>query len=202
MRNAHGSPAIPSLVGSLAETYRDATFASFSRPARQRGDARASRSQPFIARASLALAGLLVAGCLGARAADPGVHRVHLRRHARVLGQHRPDGHRPRTRWQRVDGARRLGAGRIAKVTPAGVVTEFTGGVTPGFSASGFPTGSRGPDGNVWFTEFAGGGSADHARGSGDRVSALTGEPQPDGDHRPDPTAICGSRSSRTRGGS
>jgi hypothetical protein len=35
------------------------------------------------------------------------------------------------------------------------VVTEFTGGVTAGFSANGVPVGiADGPDGNLWFTEF------------------------------------------------
>jgi streptogramin lyase len=48
------------------------------------------------------------------------------------------------------------GPGRIAKVTPAGVVTEFTGGVTPGLSAQREPANLvTGPDGNVWVTEFA-----------------------------------------------
>lgn len=36
----------------------------------------------------------------------------------------------------------------------ADVVTELTGGVTPGFSANPFPEGiTSGPDGHVWFTE-------------------------------------------------
>jgi streptogramin lyase len=36
----------------------------------------------------------------------------------------------------------------------ASVVTEFTGGVTPGFTANAFPLDiTQGPDGNVWFTE-------------------------------------------------
>lgn len=48
------------------------------------------------------------------------------------------------------------GAGRIARVTPAGAVTEFTGGVTPGLSAGRQPANLvAGPDGNVWVTEFA-----------------------------------------------
>ena len=59
----------------------------------------------------------------------------------------------------------RLGAGGIAKVTPAGVVTEFTGGVTPGFSANSFPTGiTAGPDGNMWFTEYSGAAGSDGSR--------------------------------------
>src|SRR5262245_21913361 len=41
-------------------------------------------------------------------------------------------------------------AGRIGRITPAGVVTEFSAGLTPG----GQPTEiTRGPDGNLWFTE-------------------------------------------------
>jgi streptogramin lyase len=48
------------------------------------------------------------------------------------------------------------GPGRIAKVTPAGVVTELTGGVTPGLSAGRGPANVvTGPDGNLWVTEFA-----------------------------------------------
>jgi streptogramin lyase len=47
------------------------------------------------------------------------------------------------------------GAGRIAKVTPAGVVTEFTGGVTPHLTAGRGPANLvAGPDANVWVTEF------------------------------------------------
>jgi streptogramin lyase len=47
------------------------------------------------------------------------------------------------------------GPGRIAKVTPAGVVTEYTGGVTPNLSAGRAPANLvAGPDGNVWVTEF------------------------------------------------
>ena len=45
--------------------------------------------------------------------------------------------------------------GRIAKVTPAGGVTEFTGGVTPGLRAGHVLTSvARGPDGNLWFGDF------------------------------------------------
>jgi streptogramin lyase len=40
-------------------------------------------------------------------------------------------------------------------VNPDGSVTEFTAGVTPGFTANGRPDGiTAGPDGNIWFTEF------------------------------------------------
>ena len=39
-------------------------------------------------------------------------------------------------------------------------MTEFTGGVTPGFSVDSQPVGiTAGPDGNLWFTEYAAGGS-------------------------------------------
>ncbi len=48
------------------------------------------------------------------------------------------------------------GAGRIAKVTPAGVVTEFTGGVTSGLSANRGPMDVvAGPDGDMWVTQFS-----------------------------------------------
>ena len=44
-------------------------------------------------------------------------------------------------------------AGRIGRITPAGVVTEFSAGLTPG----GQPTAiAAGPDGNLWFTEVSG----------------------------------------------
>ena len=55
--------------------------------------------------------------------------------------------------------------GRIGRITPAGVVTEFTGGITPGFSANSAPLAiTAGPDGNLWFTEYSGRADrADHA---------------------------------------
>jgi streptogramin lyase len=41
-------------------------------------------------------------------------------------------------------------AGKIGRITPAGVITEFSAGLTPG----GQPTKiTAGPDGNLWFTE-------------------------------------------------
>src|SRR5262245_10416358 len=41
-------------------------------------------------------------------------------------------------------------AGEIGRITPAGVITEFSAGLTPG----GQPTEiTAGPDGNLWFTE-------------------------------------------------
>ena len=45
-----------------------------------------------------------------------------------------------------------------ASAAAAPTVTEFTGGVTPGFSANRGPFGiTVGPDGNIWFTEVGGG---------------------------------------------
>ncbi len=44
--------------------------------------------------------------------------------------------------------------GAIARVNPDGTVSEFTGGVTQGFSAGASPEGiTTGSDGNIWFTE-------------------------------------------------
>ncbi|HTQ68510.1 MAG TPA: kelch repeat-containing protein [Solirubrobacteraceae bacterium] len=47
------------------------------------------------------------------------------------------------------------GAGKIGRITPAGVVTEFSNGITGG-SASKPRELVGGPDGNVWFVEEAG----------------------------------------------
>src|SRR5262245_60235950 len=44
-------------------------------------------------------------------------------------------------------------ANRIGRITPAGVVTQFPAGITPG-SQPGEIT--AGPDGNLWFTEADG----------------------------------------------
>src|SRR5262245_66477187 len=41
-------------------------------------------------------------------------------------------------------------AGRIGRITPAGVVTEFSAGITPGSQPAEI---TAGPDGNPWFTE-------------------------------------------------
>src|SRR5262249_43079039 len=41
-------------------------------------------------------------------------------------------------------------AGRIGRITPAGVVTEFSAGITPGGQPAEI---TAGPDGNLWFTE-------------------------------------------------
>jgi streptogramin lyase len=46
------------------------------------------------------------------------------------------------------------GAGRIGRITPDGVVTEFADGITDGADPAGI---TAGPDGNLWFTELAGG---------------------------------------------
>src|SRR5215831_2795257 len=40
---------------------------------------------------------------------------------------------------------------RIGRITPAGVITEFSAGITPN---SGPGAITRGPDGNLWFTEI------------------------------------------------
>ena len=44
------------------------------------------------------------------------------------------------------------GADKVGKVTPSGVVTEFSRGITPRSQPYGI---TAGPDGNVWFTELA-----------------------------------------------
>jgi streptogramin lyase len=41
-------------------------------------------------------------------------------------------------------------AGKIGRITPAGVITEFSAGLTPGGQPTEF---TAGPDGNLWFTE-------------------------------------------------
>lgn len=46
--------------------------------------------------------------------------------------------------------------GRVTRVTPGGVFTEFAGGTTPGLTAGASPTRlTAGPDGNLWFTQAA-----------------------------------------------
>src|SRR5487761_1970025 len=45
-----------------------------------------------------------------------------------------------------------LTASAIGRITPAGVITLFTSGLTPGSEPEGITVG---PDGNMWFTEFA-----------------------------------------------
>src|SRR5262249_57683041 len=43
-----------------------------------------------------------------------------------------------------------FGSSRIGRITPAGVITEFSAGITPNSGPAGI---TRGPDGNLWFTE-------------------------------------------------
>lgn len=40
--------------------------------------------------------------------------------------------------------------GKIGRITPHGVVTEFSQGITPNSSPLGI---TKGPDGNLWFAE-------------------------------------------------
>jgi virginiamycin B lyase len=42
------------------------------------------------------------------------------------------------------------GVGRVGRITPAGVITEFSAGLSPGFHVAGI---AAGPDGNMWLTE-------------------------------------------------
>lgn len=56
-----------------------------------------------------------------------------------------PDGNL----WFTEEGAN-FDGGRIGKITPNGVVTEFSAGITPGAAPSDITVGS---DGNMWFTE-------------------------------------------------
>jgi virginiamycin B lyase len=42
---------------------------------------------------------------------------------------------------------------RIGRITPKGVVTEFSKGITKGAGPIGI---AAGPDGNMWFTELGG----------------------------------------------
>jgi RTX calcium-binding nonapeptide repeat (4 copies) len=58
--------------------------------------------------------------------------------------------------------------GRVGRVNGDGTVTELTGGVTPGFSASAAPTDiTTGPDGRIWFTEQAPPGRVARVNGDG-----------------------------------
>ena len=75
--------------------------------------------------------------------------------------------------------------GRIAKVTPAGAVTEFTGGVTPNLRAGHVSDGRRrGPDGNLWFAEFTNEGGVVKITPGGPvtEYPRNRGEPHPTGD--------------------
>jgi virginiamycin B lyase len=58
--------------------------------------------------------------------------------------------------------------GRVGRITPAGQVTELTGGSTPGFIANLSPTGVvTGPDNHIWFTQSAAPGAVGHVNGDG-----------------------------------
>jgi streptogramin lyase len=66
-----------------------------------------------------------------------------------------PDGHI----WF-TEAGNHLEGGGVGRVNGDGTVSEFAGGVTPGFTANQIPTGiTTGPDGNVWFTENSGPGA-------------------------------------------
>ena len=89
-----------------------------------------------------------------------------------------PDGNVWMAEWR--------GPGRIAKVTPAGAVTEFTGRRDAELPRQPRADGHRaGPDGNLWVTEFTNAGGVVKITPGGPVTEyPLDGEPQPDGDHR------------------
>ena len=60
-------------------------------------------------------------------------------------------------------GSRKTSAIAIGRITPAGVVTEFSAGISAGAALVGI---TAGPDGNLWFTEFF-----------GDRIGRITTPP-------------------------
>ena len=102
------------------------------RPAHQRGDARASRSPP--------------SPLVPRRARPPARRRARAPEPRTRSSPSSPAASHPGSRPTRPGGlglgpdgnlwmGETRGAGRIAKVTPAGAVTEFTGGVTPGLTA-------------------------------------------------------------------
>jgi streptogramin lyase len=63
--------------------------------------------------------------------------------------------------------------GRVARFTNG--ANEFTGGLTPGFSANGFPHRiAPGPDGNIWFTQANNPGRLDRITPTG-QVTEFTG---------------------------
>jgi streptogramin lyase len=63
----------------------------------------------------------------------------------------------------------------VARLTGDGTVTEFTGGVTSGFTASRGPGAiTAGPDGNIWFTEAYGPGAVGRFNSNG-TVTEFTG---------------------------
>jgi streptogramin lyase len=49
--------------------------------------------------------------------------------------------------------AKKYFGGAVGRITPAGVITQFSAGITPEARADGI---AQGPDGNMWFTEGAG----------------------------------------------
>ena len=98
----------------------------------------------------------------------------------------------------------RLGAGRIAKVTPAGVGDRVHRRSHAGLLGRRLSDGNHDGAGRQRVVHGVLGGwadRADHAGGSGDRVPARRRTPARRRS-RPDPTAICGSRRAPTRGGS
>ncbi len=65
-----------------------------------------------------------------------------------------PCRHRRRPRWQHVVHGKKYRPDRADY--PAGVVTEFSAGITAGAAPTGI---AAGPDGNLWFAEYAATGS-------------------------------------------
>jgi streptogramin lyase len=99
-----------------------------------------------------------------------------------------PDGHL----WFTEYGDGGLIPGRIARLNDDGTVSEFTSGVTPGFSPGAGPTGiTSGPDGRVWFAEYGRGGigaisvgpavATGGADGLGASTATLEGSVRPNG---------------------
>jgi hypothetical protein len=64
------------------------------------------------------------------------------------------------------------GRNRIGRITTAGVLTEFSAGISPGGEPEGIAVG---PDGNLWFTEIAGNriGRLDLAQTAADTTTTL-----------------------------
>ena len=91
-------------------------------------------------------------------------HHPDRRRHrfsAGISARPSPPGSPPaRTA---TSGSPSTATNRIGRITPAGVVTEFSAGITGNISGAI----TAGPDGNLWFTESAG------ASGS-DRIGRIT----------------------------
>jgi streptogramin lyase len=67
-------------------------------------------------------------------------------------------------------------AGYIEKVTPAGHFTEFTGGVTPNFTANLGPEDiTAAPDGNLWFSQYKNPGAIGRISPAGDVTEFTAG---------------------------